>query len=190
MAHLDRAAAKWELYELEDRGEEIRQLEVLDRGNVATRLVRFCEEAEIHERFGEPITLVRALMPEVEIGTPSPAEISFRCYGLEFARARLSTKPRYFRCAPEIVFGTGPAERVLDGANFPHFERLIRRKYVIPRDQGKAVGGGCIPSAGWSRWWLRIYLRSMTNSIPDGGIHRAGVFGFRPRRDRRADANA
>src|SRR6266404_4134791 len=65
-------------------------------------------------------------MPEVEVGVISPAEISFRCHGLEFARSRLTAKPGDFRSAPEIVFGAGPAERVLDGGNFPQFERLIR----------------------------------------------------------------
>ena len=65
-------------------------------------------------------------MPEVEVGVISPAEISFRCHGLEFARSRLSAKPGDFRSVPEIIFGAGPAERVLDGSNFPQFERLIR----------------------------------------------------------------
>jgi hypothetical protein len=55
MAHLNPLAAKWELYELEDRGEEIRQLDFLDRGNVVTRLMRCCDESDIHARFEEPI---------------------------------------------------------------------------------------------------------------------------------------
>src|SRR5207248_6564992 len=102
------------------------RIEISDRGNVSTRLVRCPEETEVLARFAASIALVKTLMPEVEVGTVSTAEISFRCHGLEFARARLTAKPASFRSEPEIVFGAGPGERVLDGDNFVHFERLIR----------------------------------------------------------------
>ena len=82
-------------------------------------------------------------MPEVEVGVISPAEISFRCHGLEFARSRLTAKPGDFRSAPEIVFGAGPAERVLDGGNFPQFERLIRSIGEVRHAEGPKD----------SRWW-------------------------------------
>ncbi len=143
MAHLNRGAAKWEVYELEERGEEIKQLEVLDRGNVLTRLVRCTNDADVQARFAEPIALIRTLMPEAEVGVISPAEISFRCHGLEFARARLSAKPGDFRSTPEIVFGTGPAERVLDGGNFSHLERLVRSIGEVRHAEGPKD----------SRWW-------------------------------------
>ncbi|HEX6894558.1 MAG TPA: hypothetical protein VF146_04750, partial [Bryobacteraceae bacterium] len=104
MAHLDRAAAKWELYELDERSDELNPVEVLDRGNVATRLVRCLDDLDVEERFREPIELVRSLMPEVDVGVVSPAELSFRCHGLEFARARMSARPGQFHGDPEIVF--------------------------------------------------------------------------------------
>jgi hypothetical protein len=43
MAHLHSQAAKWHLYELQEREESIQQLDVADRGNLATRLVRCIE---------------------------------------------------------------------------------------------------------------------------------------------------
>ena len=125
MAHLNRTAAKWALYELEERGEELQEVEILDRGNVSTRLVRCSDEDEIHTRFGGPISLVRGLMSEVEIAAITPAEISFRCHGLEFARARLS-EPGQSLSVPELVFGAGPCERILDDSNFDAFQELIR----------------------------------------------------------------
>ncbi len=143
MAHLNPAAAKWELYELDERAEDIKQLEILDRGNVSTRLVRCPDDADIQARFAEPVALVQTLMPEAEVGVISPAEISFRCHGLEFARSRLSAKPGDFRSVPEIVFGAGPAERVLDGGNFPQFERLIRSIGEVRHAEGPKD----------SRWW-------------------------------------
>jgi hypothetical protein len=126
MAHLNRGAAKWELYELDEREDDLRQIEIADRGNVLTRLVRCPDDEEIFERFGGPIALVRSMMAEVEIGVLSPAEISFRCHGLEFARARLSAKPSSLQGIPELVFGAGSEQRVLDDSNLAKFDALIR----------------------------------------------------------------
>ena len=143
MVHLNPVAAKWQLYEVEERSEELKRMEVSDRGNISTRLVHCPDETEIYERFSAPIALVKTLMPEVEIGIASSAEVSFRCRGLEFARARLSAKPGDFGSGPEIVFGTGPGERALDGDNFAHFERLIRSIGEVRHAEGP----------GESRWW-------------------------------------
>ena len=126
MAHLDQLAAEWQLYELDERTDECIGVDILDCGNVNTRLVRCPEEAEVQERFAEPIALVRGLMSEAEVAAISPAEISFRCHGLEFARARITAVPGKFWGVPEIVFGAGPEERVLDDRTVPDFEALIR----------------------------------------------------------------
>src|SRR5215831_7092872 len=40
IAHLDRDAAKWQLYELDERAETCSQLDCDDSGNIVTRLVR------------------------------------------------------------------------------------------------------------------------------------------------------
>ena len=126
MAHLHRGAAKWELYELDEREDDFRQMETNDRGNVLTRLVRCPDDEEIIRRFGGPIALVRSMMAEAEIGFLSAAEISFRCHGLEFARSRLSAQPGSLQSVPELVFGAGSEQRVLDDSNLAKFEGLIR----------------------------------------------------------------
>ena len=143
MTHLNASMAKWQLYELEERGEDLKRIEISDGGNISTRLIRCTDQADIHERLSAAIALVKTLMPEVEVGILSTAEASFRCHGLEFARARLSAKPGDFRSTPEIVFGTGPSERVLDGNNFAHLERLIRSIGEVRHAEGP----------GESRWW-------------------------------------
>ena len=143
MAHLNRAAAKWELYELEEREEELRQIEILDRGNISTRLVRCPNDAEIHERFAGPIALVRTLMAEAEVAVLSAAEIAFRCHGLEVARARLAAEPGTFRSVPELVFGVGPAQRIVKDENLPDFEELIRSVGEVRHADGPRE----------SRWW-------------------------------------
>jgi hypothetical protein len=130
MAHLNRAAAKWELYELDERGEKLRLIEILDRGNISTRLVYCPNHAEIEQRFAGPIALVRSLMPEAEVGALSSAEITFRYHGLEVARARLSDQfsgqSGRFRSIPELVFGFGPAQRAVNDGNLKDFEKLVR----------------------------------------------------------------
>ena len=125
MARLSRDAAKWQLYELKEYDGELHAIDIQDRGNVATRLVRCLDDLDLHRRFRDPINLVHSLMPEAQISPISSAEISFRYHGLEFARARLATRPATFHSVSEIVFGTGAEERVLDQSNFAAFERLI-----------------------------------------------------------------
>ena len=120
------------------------------------------------------IALVRTLMPETEVARLSSAEVAFRCHGLEFARSRLTAQPGNFRSEPEIVFGLGAEERVLDGSNFAHFERLIRSigEARHPDDPRTIVAGGWIRSVGGSRWWSRTFVRSMTASTRDGAIRK------------------
>ena len=126
MAHLNIEAAKWQLYELEERDDNLKTLDILDRGNVATRLVHSTDEAAVHARFASAIAKVRGLMSEAEVAILSTAEIAFRCHGLEFARARLAHEPGSFLSTSEIVFGVGGHERVLSDANFAAFAQLVR----------------------------------------------------------------
>ena len=125
MAHLARDAAKWQLYEIEERGDGLQEIDVSDRGNVKTRLVHWSDEAAAEERFAEAIRRVQEFMPEAEIAVLSAAEIAFRCHGLEFARARIAHEPGSFRSTAEIVFGVGAAERVLCDKNAADFARLV-----------------------------------------------------------------
>jgi hypothetical protein len=143
IAHLNRAVAKWEVYEFEDRGEEMLRLEVSDRGNIETRLTHYCDDSETRARFAEAVALVRTLMPEVEIGTLSSAEISFRCHGLEFACARLSVKPGDFRRAHKKGRSTvmeRPVGEVLRGGG-----KLFYIEGGAPVPPVGAAGGGAAP---------------------------------------------
>jgi hypothetical protein len=126
MAHLNGKAAKWQLYELEERDGQLKEIDISDRGNMATRLVHCSDEAAAKRRYAEPIARVRKVMSEAEIAVLSPAEIAFRRYGLEFARARLVHEPKSFRSTEEITFGLGRAETILDEKNWPAFAQLVR----------------------------------------------------------------
>lgn len=125
MAWLDAGMAKWHLYEFDERYDEIKELDIADRGNVATRLVHAPDVAAAHERFAAGIEEVHHRMPEAEVAVLSPAEVAFRRHGLEFARARLAQEPGSFRQRTEVVFGLGAEEHVLTPANSPEFSRLV-----------------------------------------------------------------
>ena len=136
MARLNPEVAKWQLYELEEGTDELKEVDISDRGNVDTRLVHVTDEIAARERFAQPIAQIRELMPEVHIGVLSPAEIAFRCHGLEFARGRLTHEPSSFRSTTEIVFGLGAEETVLSETNLPRLAQLVRGIGEVRHAQG------------------------------------------------------
>jgi len=124
MAHLNRSAAKWQLFEFDERHDVI-EIDCSDCGNVATRLARCPNYEQAYERFAGPIAKVKELLPECDAVVLSPAEIAFRLHGLELARARIAHSPTSFHSGTEIVFGLGAEERVLEGRNRDDFVRLL-----------------------------------------------------------------
>jgi hypothetical protein len=136
MAHLNLAAAKWQLYEFDERAGDKKEIDWADRGNLNRRLVQCTEETAARERFSAVIARVREVMAEAEAIVLSPAEIAFRHYGLEFARARLAHAPGSFHGAPEIWFGLGAHERILDEQSWPLFADLVRNIGEVRHAEG------------------------------------------------------
>ncbi len=124
MANLNRDAAKWALFELDERHDALVEIDCADRGNVATRLVHATDDDAARQRFKESIARVQQILPNCEVTVLSAAEIVFRWRGLEFARTRLGGVPGSFRSAEEIVFGVGAEERVLEIGNEAEFTEL------------------------------------------------------------------
>lgn len=127
LVHLYSGAAKWHLYEYDERHDAIAAIDFSDRGNIATHLVRCPNESAALERFEDSIHYVLGLLPEAEVAVLSPAEIAFRWRGLEFARGRVAHEAASFRSGQELAFGIGAEERVLDDGNAPAFLSLVRR---------------------------------------------------------------
>ena len=125
MANLNRAAAKWRLFEFDERHDSVVEIDCSDRGNIATRLVHATNETAALERFDESITRIQTIIPNCEVAVLSPAQIAFRWRGLEFARARMGTEAVTFRSKQEVVFGVGAEERVLEDRNWQMFVQLI-----------------------------------------------------------------
>lgn len=126
MAHLDHAAAKFALYELDERELTATEVDCRDRGNIATRLVRCPDEVAVRDRFAGQIDRVRALVPESEVAVLSGYEVAFRRHGLEFARARLAADPQSFQNTAGLVFGAPPQETPVTADNAHDFEAFAR----------------------------------------------------------------
>ncbi len=137
MAHLDRAAAKWELYELEETEPELTPIDTADRGNIETHLVHCPDLKTAHERFAGSIARVRRLAPEADVAVVSPGEVSFRLHGLEFARARMAPQAGSFRLAEEVIFGAGPAETVLAADHETRFADFVLRLRSVRNSGGR-----------------------------------------------------
>jgi hypothetical protein len=136
VAHLHPACGKWHLNEFDQREDMLVRLEIADRGNLATRLVRAVDDGQAHERFANSIAHIRSVLPDTEVVALSPAAVSFRRFGLEFAQARVAHDPRNFEAGEEIVFGLGPEERVLDPSNEAQFADLVRLAASVRHKDG------------------------------------------------------
>jgi hypothetical protein len=124
MANLNRDAAKWSLFEFDERQDSLVEMDCADRGNVATRLMHPTDDEAARERFKDSIAQMQEVLPNCEVAVLSAAEIAFRWRGLEFARARVGCIPGSFRSTEEIVFGVGAEERVLEIRNQDEFAEL------------------------------------------------------------------
>jgi hypothetical protein len=126
LAHLNHAAAKFQLFEFDERDESSVQIDHSDHGNIQTRLVRLPDAAHVRSRFSATVSKVLALAPEAEVAVISPTELSFRLHGLELARVRLANAPGTFQVAEEVIFGPPGYETHLNEQTAPAFAEFIR----------------------------------------------------------------
>lgn len=126
MAQLNRDAAAWELWELDELTETLSQRSVADTGNIETRLLRLPDEAATKRRFQKSIGRVLALVPRAEVVVRSAAEISFQLCGLEFARVRIEHQ-NGFRVGELLTFGSGAHETPLNEQTEPMLRDAVAR---------------------------------------------------------------
>jgi hypothetical protein len=124
-ANLNPEAAKWQLYELDERSETCDAVDIADSGNIITRLTRAVDMQAARQRFATSIARIHALAPEAGITVESASEIVFRLRGLEFARACLMPAPGSFSNQEVITFGVAPAEYVLNDTSAGIFGKLL-----------------------------------------------------------------
>ncbi len=141
MAWLNEKVARWELWELDEKTEELEQRDAADHGNLTTRLMHAPNERAAEERFAEAKAQVMAVVPEtmrevVEQRIRGGSEMAFLLHGLEFARVRMGYAGNSFNRAQEITFGAGAKETSLTEENEAELRALVGRLF-----ERRAAGG-------------------------------------------------
>lgn len=141
IAWMNPALAKWELYELDERAEELESAHIGDEGNLDIRLVHNFNRDSVLERSQASIDRLMALLPDgmkarIEIHPISSTGISFRLHGLEFARIRHRVVSGSFARQDEITFGAGANETPLTDETEELFRGLMQRV-----NDGRVAGG-------------------------------------------------
>ncbi len=124
--------AQWELWELDQRGEELTQRDAADHGNLSTRLVHAPNVAAAQMRFAVSAARVLSLCPkaahhDIEQRLRSGSELAFLLHGLEFARVRIAASNENFNRVEQITFGAGASETELTSDTEDALRHLVER---------------------------------------------------------------
>lgn len=159
MAHLNRDLAKWELYELDERTQQVAAFDTSDAGNIATRLVHAPDKHSTLQRFADSIAQVLDFVPEAEPVVISATEIAFRLHGLQFAGARIGAARESFRPVEQLYFGVRAAQFPVDETNQDSF-----REYVchITERRNSRDRSDPIHRAVPERWIESMIMRDVT----------------------------
>ena len=132
MAWMNSAVAKWELYELDERTDEVHKLDPADQGNLEIRLAHAFNRNVALDRARGATSHILSLLPEsaratIEVVPRSALEVAYLLHGLEFARVRHGLAANSFARRDEITFGAGANETALTPETEELFTELIGR---------------------------------------------------------------
>jgi hypothetical protein len=132
IAWLNPLLARFEMFTLDERSEELVQVDYRDTGNLESRLVHAFSPAAAIERCQGGLDRVLTLIPagaraRVEILPGSASEVGLLLHGLEFARVRHGFAGSTFHSEDEIVFGAGSNATPLTAENEGLFQHLTDR---------------------------------------------------------------
>ncbi len=163
-------AAQWELYELDEKTEELTERDAADTGNLVTKLLHAPDPVVAKERFHEAVEQALAIVPEamrahVEQRLRSSTELALLLHGLEFARIRQSAAANSFARVIEITFGAGAQETVLDAQSAPMLHEFVQRLFARRHAGGSQKDPlfRMQPEA-----WLESSLRQNIGPLTDG----------------------
>jgi hypothetical protein len=165
LAWMNPRAAKWELYELDEKTEELYRRDPGDQGNLDSHLIHAPNIAAAEERFRPAIQRVRALLPsegaaQMEVVFRSGSEVGLLWNGLEFARVRTSAAENSFARSEEILFGSGANATLLTEESVPKLRDLVTQ--LILRRTASGDKRDAIYRQQPERW-----LESMLRRSPD-----------------------
>jgi hypothetical protein len=139
-AWLNTSAAKYSLYELDERSEELAEVDCTRSGNLHVKLVHAFDPRSAIDRCRTALDRVLGLLDPglkaaAEVRANGPAEVSLALHGLEFARIRCQVSANAFSYREGITFGAGANETPLTAENTELFCDLTRRLFEN-RDAG------------------------------------------------------
>ena len=145
MPWLNSSAAQWELFELEEKTEELTARDPADQGNLRNRLVHQPDLRAAQERFAAAIDEVMSLVPpgeahRVEQRLRSSSELAFLLHGFAFAHARVSFAPASFAHTLEVTVGVGAGETLLTPERREDIRGLVAELFL--RRNPNATQGG------------------------------------------------
>uniref|UniRef100_E6PYU4 DUF91 domain-containing protein n=1 Tax=mine drainage metagenome TaxID=410659 RepID=E6PYU4_9ZZZZ len=134
MAWLNQNAASFLLFTLDEKSEELTEVDLEDSGNIALRLLHAFDATAALERAQSGVERVLALVPEqassrVELRARSATEVALLLHGLKFARVRQLASPSSFARQEEITFGAGANETPLTEESEALCRTLLRRLF-------------------------------------------------------------
>jgi hypothetical protein len=135
MAWLNHSAARFELYTLDERSEELQPVDFRDQGNVQSKLVQSFSVQAAVERCQPGLDRLFALLPaagreRTEVQARSASEVALALHGLEFARVRHGFAANSFARAEEVTFGAGANETPLNNETGEETESLARELFA------------------------------------------------------------
>ena len=141
MAWMNHDRARFQLYTLDERSEELVPVDFHDTGNLESRLVHSFSAGAAIERCRDGLDRVWSLIPveardSVEVLANSATEVGLLLHGLEFARVRHGFGPGSFAGQDQVTFGAGRNATLLEGESEEHFRRLLERLFQSRHPNG------------------------------------------------------
>ena len=134
MAWLNHAAARFELFALDERSEELAPIDFRDIGNLEPRLVHAFSGAAALERCKGGLERILELAPDaarsrIEVRPHSATEVGLLLHGLEFAWVRHGALADTFARQDEVMFGAGGSATPLTGENEAACREALRELF-------------------------------------------------------------
>jgi hypothetical protein len=169
MGWLNADLARFQLFTLDPRSEELVEIDVFDSGNLESRLVHAFDVATALERAQAGVARVTALVPagerqQIEVRARSAAEVGLLLHGLEFARVRQGTARNSFAREVEITFGAGANETVLSDETEALCCELLRGLFASRRADG--IGTDPLFRMQPERWLESLIRLGLVDFIP------------------------
>jgi hypothetical protein len=169
MQWLNHRAARFELYELDERSEELTRVELDGAGNVDARLVHAFNPAAARERCREGLERILKLLPamarnRVEIRAHSATEVGVLLHGLDFARVRHGVSDTSFARIDEVSFGAGAHETPLTEETEALARDLFARLFASRHADG--VHADALYRLQPERWLEAQFRERMAEILP------------------------